>query len=252
MEMLASAGRVANGTASRRCNYIKSSWHSRGSSAKTEPLMPTTSALQRLAVFIDYQNAYRGARRAFGSGDAPHIVGQFDPLKIARAIAQRHPSYSGAKLRSLVSVVTYRGLPGANRDPTGYAAARKQIAKWNRTTDPNGITPQVRTRPLAYGINGPREKGIDVLLALDLAFAAAEGQFDVVVLFSGDSDLLPALERASQFNVVCETAMWQGGNRQLPKTDYIQWEHRLTRLDYENSHDSFDYRPNASRRSPRR
>ena len=69
--------------------------------------------LERLAVFIDYQNAYMGARQALGAGpDDPHMVGQFDPLKLARLIAQRHPSYEGAKLRQLELVSIYRGLPG--------------------------------------------------------------------------------------------------------------------------------------------
>ena len=36
------------------------------------------SSLDGLAVFIDYQNAYRGAREAFGESDAHHIVGQFE------------------------------------------------------------------------------------------------------------------------------------------------------------------------------
>ena len=38
------------------------------------------SGLDRLALFIDYQNAYRGARQAFGEDDDHHVVGQFDPL----------------------------------------------------------------------------------------------------------------------------------------------------------------------------
>ncbi len=49
-------------------------------------------------------------------------------------------------------------------------------------------------------------QGTDVVLALDLAFGAADEQFDVVVLFSGDSDLLPALERAHSLGVACEVA----------------------------------------------
>jgi len=81
-----------------------------------------------------------------------------------------------------------------------------------------------------------------VQLALDLAFGAANGDFDVVVLFSGDSDLLPALERAHAAGAVCEATAWKGGSRHLPKKDYIRWEHRLLKRDYDAAHDPFDYR----------
>lgn len=200
--------------------------------------------LQRLAVFIDYQNAYRGARDAFGADRFDHhIVGQFDPLKLARLIATLHPSYQGAKLRKLVQVQIYRGIPSSTRDPTGYAAARKQHARWQSLASQHGPQIEVCTRPLDYRGNQVREKGIDVLLALDLAFGAANSEFDVLVLFSGDSDLLPALERAHSAGVACEVATWVGGGRQQPRRSYIKWEHRLAERDYDQVHDSFDYRP---------
>ena len=199
------------------------------------------SSLDRLAVYIDYQNAYRGARQAFGSESDHHTVGQFDPMRVAKAIAQRKPNYPGAKLRTLVGVRIYRGLPGSTRDPRGYAAARKQTASWRGAIGPNGLRADIRLRPIAYGAGGPREKGIDVQLALDLAFAASDGLFDVVVLFSGDSDLLPALERASRSGVACEAAVWVGGGRRLPRKDYVKWEHRLDDRDYGQLQDPFDY-----------
>ena len=197
----------------------------------------------RLAVFIDHQNAYRGARDALGAADADHhVMGQFDPIKLSKLIAKRHPSYQGANLRKLVQVKIYSGLPGSSRNPTGYAAARKQFSRWESITSKNGPKIEICTRPLDYRTGRPREKGIDVLLALDLAFGARDKDFDVAVLFSGDSDLLPALERAHSFGVACEAAAWKGGGRQLPKKDCIKWEHRLNRRDYDQVHDSFDYR----------
>ena len=200
-------------------------------------------SLDRLAVFIDYQNAYRGARAAFGAPNTGnHIIGQFDPIELSNLIARAHPSYQGANLRQLVQVWVYRGLPGSSQSPTGYAAARKQLSRWRKTTATNGPKLEICTRPLDYRTGEPREKGIDVLLALDLAFGAANSEFDVVVLFSGDSDLLPALERAQSFGVACEVASWAGGGRRLPKKSYINWEHRLQQRDYNHVHDPFDYR----------
>ena len=162
-------------------------------------------------------------------------------MEVATAIAQRKPNYPGARLRTLVDVRIYRGLPGSTQNPRGYAAARKQTASWRAAIGPNGLKADVVLRPIAYGAGGPREKGIDVELALDLAFAASDGLFDVVVLFSGDSDLLPALERASRAGVACEVAVWKGGGRRLPQKDYVRWEHRLEDRDYRRLQDSFDY-----------
>ena len=196
--------------------------------------------LDRLAVFIDYQNAYRGARQAFGVDGDHYVVGQFDPYKLAKLIEARHPNYSGAKLRKLVQVQLYSGIPSSTKNPKGYAAARKQISRW-RALGAHKPTLEVCTRTLDYRTGRPREKGIDVMLALDLAFGAANGDFDVVVLFSGDSDLLPALERAHALGVACETAAWTGGRRRQQQKGYLRWEHRLGQRDYDAAHDSFDY-----------
>ena len=201
------------------------------------------TGLERLAVFIDYQNAYMGARQAFGVGQGdPHVVGQFDPLELARLIARRHPNHAGAKLRQLVRVSIYRGLPDASKSPTGYAAARRQVARWQSYGAGSGVRLDVRTRPLDYRLGKPREKGVDVLLALDLAFGAASSEFDVVVLFSGDSDLLPALERADGSGVACESASWRGGGRRLPQKSFLKCEHQLSQLDYTQVQDLVDYR----------
>lgn len=42
---------------------------------------------RRAVVFIDYQNAYRGARRAFHDHEFdPHFYGQFDPVGLAQLL----------------------------------------------------------------------------------------------------------------------------------------------------------------------
>ena len=50
------------------------------------------------------------------------------------------------------------------------------------------------------------------------------------------------LGQARRSGVVCETAAWAAGGRRLPMKPYITWEHRLRRHDYDQAHDSFDYR----------
>jgi hypothetical protein len=61
-----------------------------------------------------------------------------------------------------------------------------------------------------------QEKGIDVMLALDLVRMAQERTFDIVVLASHDTDLEPALEIARGSGVKAETAGWDSAKRLPP------------------------------------
>jgi hypothetical protein len=57
----------------------------------------------------------------------------------------------------------------------------------------------------------PQEKGIDVQVAVDLIHAAFTGQYDALVLFSSDTDLLPALETVVRHKLGhVEVACWSG------------------------------------------
>jgi uncharacterized LabA/DUF88 family protein len=156
----------------------------------------------RVAVFIDYQNVYRGAQRAFfGSDSSHHIAGQVNPLKLGLVLAgTEEPD------RELVEVRTYRGLPSSKHDPIGYAAAYRQITLWE-----NEALVVARHRPINYrDPRNPREKGIDVLLAVDFVMMAIREEFDVGVIFSADTDLLPALEAVAEAKgpQACEVAAW--------------------------------------------
>ncbi len=70
-----------------------------------------------------------------------------------------------------------------------------------------------RLRPLRYpsGRPGqPEEKGIDVQLALSAVEKALIGDVEVVVIFSHDTDLIPAVETISRITKPghVETAAW--------------------------------------------
>ncbi len=60
------------------------------------------------------------------------------------------------------------------------------------------------TRSLRYPRNWPtqpaEEKGVDVELAVDLVFNAARQNFDVGVVVSTDTDLVPALQAVCNLN----------------------------------------------------
>jgi NYN domain len=64
----------------------------------------------------------------------------------------------------------------------------------------------------------PREKGIDVQLAIDFVVMAVRREYDVGILFSTDTDLKPALDAVCDLRPnggpVAEVAAWSGPNAQ--------------------------------------
>jgi uncharacterized LabA/DUF88 family protein len=172
--------------------------------------------MARVAVFIDWQNTYKTAREAFGWDGFPNEYGNYSPLRVARLLAAGNERERSGEL---MRVSIHRGLPSQRHDPAGYAANRRQSAAWIRES-PDLVIP--RLRPLRYARDPdepPREKGIDV----ELAVAAVECVFsegcDVAVIFSHDTDLVPAVELIARLrgNAAVETASWGSdrSNRRL-------------------------------------
>jgi hypothetical protein len=201
------------------------------------------SCNSRVVVFLDYQNVYMGARETFGSRRAHGRFGQVDPLALGLLIVARHSDPT-----RLHEVRVYRGRPDPQRDPRAYAANMRQSqAQENR----GGGLVTVITRPLRYPKEWPRlpaqEKGIDVSLAADLVAMAATERFDVAVVMSTDTDLLPALEAASIFAGTpyprFKLAGWrepgQSHRRLVPKGRRL-WCHWLDRPDFEAVRDDSD------------
>ena len=147
--------------------------------------------MTQIALFIDWQNAYKSAREAFGWRDWPNEYGNFSPYALGRLLAPANERGGDAEL---ARVFVYRGLPSNRHDPEGYAANRRQSAAW-MAEDPEIVIPKLR--PLRYSPNAnepPREKGIDVQLAIDAVEWTLTEQCDVAIIFSHDTDLLPAVE----------------------------------------------------------
>jgi hypothetical protein len=76
----------------------------------------------RVAVFIDWQNAYRAARRAFGLERMPVERGNFSPYRLACLLAAAQERGRAAEL---VTVEVHRGLPSQNYDEVGYVANQR-------------------------------------------------------------------------------------------------------------------------------
>lgn len=143
-------------------------------------------ARKRTIVFVDYQNMYKGAREAFGykrNGDAAHF-GNVRPYSLGRRIVRDHPD------RALEQVRVYSGVPTPQRDAKGNKIMQRKLATWAQDM-PDKV--EVFPRPLSYPPPRGREKGVDVELAVDLVRMALEDAYDVAVIASADSDLVPAL-----------------------------------------------------------
>lgn len=169
--------------------------------------------MTRVAVFIDYQNLYKGARHAFdleGSGD--FTAGQVYPRRVGLVLTDKGRNIDPTRQLEVVRV--YRGEPSPRHSPKGQAACQRQVRFWNGQARVDAFT-----RPLKYYFHGQdaygrdvweaREKGIDVQIALDMVLGARNNIFDVAVLFSGDTDLVPALEGVRQLGKIVEVASWR-------------------------------------------
>lgn len=144
--------------------------------------------VKRAMAFFDGQNLFRHAKEAFG-----HIHPNYDPVKLHTAVCASSGWVSNA-------VRFYTGVPNQRFNPmwAGYWANR--ILAMKRA----GII--TTTRPLQYSnedvvVDGvaktvltPREKGIDVRLALDIVSCALSEQYNVAVIYSQDQDLCEAVD----------------------------------------------------------
>ncbi len=79
----------------------------------------------------------------------------------------------------------------------------------------------------------PQEKGIDVALAVDLIHLAIGRQYDALVVFSGDTDLLPALETIVTLRLGhVEVACWSGFKPLRFAGSNLPWCHFLSERDW--------------------
>jgi uncharacterized LabA/DUF88 family protein len=172
-------------------------------------------AAVRLVVFVDTQNVYRDARRAFfntvpPAPPAPSAKGQTDALKYGELLRSRVEGHIGRTV-ALEQIRMYCGKPDAAREPISAAAMERQVAAWESA----GAV--VCQRPLRYAPDWPatkaQQKGVDVQLSTDLVQLHLRGLYDTAVVASTDTDMRPALES------VLEIA----GNREYPVVFACAW-----------------------------
>ena len=206
--------------------------------------MPDT----RVVVFIDYQNVYHGARTLFGGhGWTPPTFGNVHPLEYAQMVCDLGLEVDPRRV--LAGVRVYRGqpVPGVGHDKVCRSFDR-QVAVWQKTP---GV--QLFTKPLRYSREtddagntymAGREKGVDVMMALDIAIGALKNSYDVAVAATADTDFIPALEHALAVGKRVETSMWW--TKKAPRGPITIknrpiWNHNLDETKFNLIRDDTDY-----------
>jgi uncharacterized LabA/DUF88 family protein len=146
--------------------------------------MPNEPAIKRTIAFVDGQNLFHAAKDAFG-----YTVPNFDLLKLCNTIAKQEGW-------NLHMIQFYTGTPDKGTNPKWHYFWRNKLGAMGR----QGI--RIYSRQLAYSPeiiilpNGsqksilvPREKGIDIRLALDVISCTLRGDLDVAMILSQDQDL---------------------------------------------------------------
>jgi uncharacterized LabA/DUF88 family protein len=181
---------------------------------------------ENIAVFLDFQNVHLTGHSLYSGGSEPYRCVP-DPARIADLIAARRkrPSTAGA-------IRVYRGRPDPNHQPVPAAANDAQASRWTRDRRVQVIRRQLNYRN--WPNQPPQEKGIDVQIAVDLIHTAFTAQYDALVLFSSDTDLLPALETVISHKLGhVEVACWSGFKPlRFPRSN-LPWCHFLNQADWE-------------------
>ena len=190
----------------------------------------------RVIVFIDYENLRFSAVSRFHQAGSSRTDGHVDPVALARLLVRLRSHES-----ELTEVRVYRGRPSSAHQPQAAAANDAQADAWARDR-----LVQVIRRDLRYPPNYPfavaREKGVDVALAIDFVSLAYQGAYDVGIIVSRDTDLLPALEAVRDFGLArVEVAAWRNASRLNFPGSFLPWCHKLNRDDYESIRDTTDY-----------
>lgn len=189
-------------------------------------------------LFIDYQNVHFSAWETFTSygsqvWDSLISPGKFGDQVMAARAKRNFPA------ADLETISVYRGIPNRNKEVKQNARVQRQASNWTRDR-----RVKMNLRPLRYPRDWPdepsQEKGVDVLLAVELVQAAILNSADVLIVATRDTDIVPAIEVASRIaNVRVELATWRGQSelKMNPQPKGVL----LDKPEYMRSSDTFNY-----------
>jgi uncharacterized LabA/DUF88 family protein len=160
--------------------------------------MPAEPESKRVCAFFDGQNLFHAAERAFG-----YSFLTCDPLKLAGCLCSRRVGWS------LTSTRFYTGIPSAEYDPAlrGFWNAklaymgRQGILNYSRDLKYTDIKFEDSSGKTQV-FHQPREKGVDIRLAIEAVMLAHQNQYDVALIFSQDQDFTEIVKELHRIEVL--------------------------------------------------
>ena len=150
----------------------------------------TVPADDKVMVYIDGSNLYHSLRGVARRTD-------LDFLAFAKKLVGD---------RRLQRTYYYNAQTDQSKDSVGYQQQRRFLASLR-----NVDYLEVRLGRLIYRnypAEPPYEKGIDVKIATDLLVHGANGNYDVAILVSGDTDFCDALQAVKNAGRIVEVALF--------------------------------------------
>lgn len=132
------------------------------------------AAVERVAVFFDFQNVHLVGHELFAAGSELYRCVP-NPVRLADLIASRRRRASIA-----ADIRVYRGRPDPERQQLVAAANDAQASEWAQDRRVTMVRRMLKYRgwPRLPG----QEKGIDVAIAVDLMTLAFRHDYDALVL----------------------------------------------------------------------
>jgi len=206
--------------------------------------VPAEPGVKRAVAFVDGQNLFYAAKKAFG-----YRFPNYDP----KALAERITATRGW---TLSQTFFYTGIPDRTDNPfwnhfwTAKLAVMgtRGIRTFSRSLRYRNQTvrlPDGGTTTILVG----EEKGVDVRLALDVVRMGRENRYDVALIFSQDQDLSEAADEVKAISV--QQGRWikvacafpvsptSENRRGINDTEWIT----IDRATYDACLDPHDYRP---------
>ena len=205
--------------------------------------LPDEPNIKRATVFIDGQNLYHTAKKAFA-----YNYPNYDPAQLAQRVC-------AMRAWQLQDVYFYTGVPDARDKPfwnhfwTAKLAVMgtrgvRTFQRALRYHDQEVVLPDGSASTIRVG----QEKGIDLRLALDVVRLSLEQAFDVGVIFSQDQDLSELADEVRRISALqnrwvklaCAFPYSEGyaNRRGINRTDWI----RIDKAVYDTCLDPNDYR----------
>ncbi len=213
---------------------------------------PYRPSICRVHTFFDAQNFFLTAKECFG-----YSYPNFDPIKLSQLVT------GFENKRVLNKVHFYTGVHSINENEYLHKLWMNKLQGLRRADV------DVHYRILRYTemkhlnrngereiIKKPREKGIDVKIAVDLIRLARKGLFDTMIIFSQDTDLNEAInelyEIKKEFNrwIRFESAFpFIQGMKNPRGLERTEWR-KISKDMFDQCIDERDYRPSAPPEEP--